>query len=146
MGCSSCAAAKTETTTFYSKRSVTTPTAPFVPGSGLRTSLGFVRCQRMPTLLPKKGREWTDEEEAEIARLRAACGDGEHKILECGHTDEGDPWCIIYDQPHHRTVVHIARIDRRYVVIVPPKGSSWIATMKAAVDLAIAHISPAQAF
>jgi hypothetical protein len=95
---------------------------------------------------PKKGREWTDEEEAEIARLRAACGDGEHKILECGHTDEGDPWCIIYDQPHHRTVVHIARIDRRYVVIVPPKGSSWIATMKAAVDLAIAHISPAQAF
>jgi hypothetical protein len=39
-----------------------------------------------------------------------------------------------------------ARIDRRYVVIVPPKGSSWIATIKAAVDLAIARISPAQAF
>jgi hypothetical protein len=38
------------------------------------------------------------------------------------------------------------RIDRRYVVVVPSKGSSWMATMKAAVDLAIAHVSPDQAF
>jgi hypothetical protein len=67
-------------------------------------------------------------------------------ILECGHAGERDPWCIIYDQPHHRIVIHIARIDRRYVVVVPSKGSSWMATMKAAVDLAIAHVSPDQAF
>jgi hypothetical protein len=100
----------------------------------------------MPTLRPKKAREWTSEEEAEIVRLRAVCGDGERWTLECSHTDEGDPWCIIFNQPHHRVILHVARIDRRYVVVVPLKGSSWIATMNAAVDLAIAHISPAPAF
>jgi hypothetical protein len=100
----------------------------------------------MPSLLPKTGREWTNAEEAEIARLRTVCSDGKHWNLECGHTDEGDPWCIIFNRPRHRVVLHIARIDRRYVVVVPLKGSSWIATMKAAVDLAVAHISPAQAF
>jgi hypothetical protein len=98
----------------------------------------------MATLPPNKGRQWTVEEEAEIARLRAACGDHERRILECSHTDEGDPWCVIYDRPHQRIIIHLARIDRRYVVVVPLKGSSWTATMKRAVDLAIAHVSPNQ--
>jgi hypothetical protein len=62
----------------------------------------------MQILLPKKGREWTNEEETEIARLRAVCGDGQHWTLECSHTDEGDPWCVVFNQPHHRVVLHIA--------------------------------------
>jgi len=93
----------------------------------------------MPTLPFNKGRNWTEVEQAEIIRLRAACAGAEHMILECSHTDEGDPWCIIYHQRHQRIVIHIARIDRRYVVVVPLKGSSWTTTMKAAVDLAFAH-------
>ena len=39
--------------------------------------------------------------------------------LDCDHTDAGDPWCVIYDQQHHRIVLHIARIERRYVVVWP---------------------------
>lgn len=35
-----------------------------------------------------------------------------HWTLECDHTHSGDPWCIIYDQQHHRIVLHIARIER----------------------------------
>src|SRR5580704_348810 len=108
-----------------------TPNRPLVPGGGSRTSLGPLRCPHMQILLPKKGREWTNEEETEIARLRAVCGDGQHWTLECSHTDEGDPWCVVFNQPHHRVVLHIARIDRRYVVVVPLKGSSWKTTMKA---------------
>ena len=36
--------------------------------------------------------------------------------LECAHTDEGDPWCIVYDRERELVVLHIARIDSRYVM------------------------------
>ena len=36
--------------------------------------------------------------------------------LECAHTDEGDPWCIVYDGERELVVLHIARIDSRYVM------------------------------
>ena len=56
--------------------------------------------------------DWSESERAEIGRLEKVCDASEHWTLECSHTDVGDPWCIIYDQEHHRTVLHIARIVR----------------------------------
>ena len=44
--------------------------------------------------------------------------------MECSHTDAGDPWCVIYDRREHRIVLHIARIDRRYVVVWPTRQRS----------------------
>jgi hypothetical protein len=57
--------------------------------------------------------------------------------LECSHTDVGDPWCIIYDEEHHRTILHIARIDGQYVVVWPLKErSAKTALMAVAVQMA----------
>ena len=47
-----------------------------------------------------------------------------HWSLDCDHTDAGDPWCVIYDEQHHRIVLHIARIERRYVVVWPWESRS----------------------
>ena len=61
--------------------------------------------------------------------------------MECSHTDAGDPWCIIYDRQEHRIVLHIARIDRRYVVVCPTRQRSMnIATVEVAVDMALAEL------
>jgi hypothetical protein len=61
--------------------------------------------------------------------------------MECSHTDAGDPWCVIYDQHEHRIVLHIARIDRRYVIVSPIlQRSVTKATMTAAVDLAVSEM------
>jgi hypothetical protein len=93
----------------------------------------------MPLTLPRSKSEWTDEERAEIERIRAAY-DGPECELECSHTDEGDPWCIIYDRNDHSVILHLARIDRRYFVVWPEQlRSVELATMKAAVDLIIAE-------
>ena len=55
--------------------------------------------------------------------------------MECEHTDAGDPWCIIYDQEHHRIVLHIARIERRYVAVWPrEERSAETSSMTAAVE------------
>ncbi len=95
----------------------------------------------MPTLAPNNGHNWTDHERTEIGRLEAACHTADHWDLECSHTDEGDPWCIIYDRRYQRIVLHIARIDRRYIVVFPLEGrSAWTVTMTAAVGLAIMQI------
>jgi hypothetical protein len=55
----------------------------------------------------------------------------------------GIPGGIIYDRQYHRIFLHIARIERRYVVVLPLQGrSSWTATMSAAIDLALGQIAP----
>ena len=95
----------------------------------------------MDQLPPRNGHDWTDEERAQIRRIEQVCRDVAHWELECSHTDAGDPWCVIYDQQEHRIVLHIARIDRRYVVVSPTlQRSASKATMAAAVDLALSQM------
>ena len=64
---------------------------------------------------PNRG-DWSDREHSQIDRIRLACVEYPDLKLEFGQTDEGDPWCIVYDHPHDRVIAHIARIDRHYVV------------------------------
>jgi hypothetical protein len=52
------------------------------------------------------------------------CEASDHWKLECSHTDVGDPWCIVYDQEEHRIILHIARIERQYVVVWPGENRS----------------------
>jgi hypothetical protein len=57
--------------------------------------------------------DWTADERAEIRRLEKFCEASDDWILECSHTDAGDPWCVVYDERHQRSVVHIARFEGR---------------------------------
>jgi hypothetical protein len=89
----------------------------------------------MPSLAPSSGSDWTDEERREIDRLHEACEGGKVLTLECGHTDAGDPWCVICDVRDGTVLFHIARISRRYVVAKPMQATSfWTATLGAAID------------
>ena len=95
----------------------------------------------MDQLPPGNGHKWTDEERSQIRRLEQVCRDAAHWEMECSHTDAGDPWCVIYDCHEHPTILHIARIDRRYVVVSPIlQRSASKATMAAAVDLALSEM------
>jgi hypothetical protein len=87
---------------------------------------------------PRPGTDWTDDEHAEIRRLEKACHASKDWSLECSRTDVGDPWCIVYDQPHHAIIVHIARIGRQYVVVWPrEQRSKKTAIMAVAIDIAL---------
>ena len=69
------------------------------------------------------------------------CRKTEHWELECSHTDAGDPWCVIHDRQEHRIVLHIARIDRRYVVVCPTRQQSVATpTIDRAIDMALAEL------
>jgi hypothetical protein len=72
---------------------------------------GVVHCtsagRRAVTKLPPRG-EWTSEELGEIDRIRAVCVKHGGLEFECSHTDEGDPWCVVYEQTRGRIVLHIA--------------------------------------
>jgi hypothetical protein len=89
-------------------------------------------------LPPRPGSDWTDDERAEIRPLQQLCHGSEDWSLECSHTDAGDPWCIIYDQQQEGIILHIARIDRQYVVVWPREQRSAKASVMAlAVKLAL---------
>jgi hypothetical protein len=98
----------------------------------------------MPTLLPPNAPDWSPHELAEIDRLKAACEASDRWEMECQHTDEGEPWCIVFDRDQHQSVlVHIARIERRYVVVWPEQARVVKTTsIKSAVDLAVAEVAP----
>jgi hypothetical protein len=90
-------------------------------------------------LTPLGGQNWTHEELIELARLETTCHGVDSRQFAFGNTDEGDPWCVIYNQRQQRAEVHVARIDRHYVVAVPvERRSRWTTTLGAAVDLALA--------
>jgi hypothetical protein len=94
----------------------------------------------MLTHIAPSATDWIDRERVEIDRLRALCDGIPAWELECGHTDAGDPWVVIYDQQDDLTVIHIARIGGRYLVVRPQEGwSDSKATIKAAVDISLAH-------
>jgi hypothetical protein len=88
------------------------------------------------SLIPPSRGKWTVEEERELDRIRALCGLDSHIRVECGETDEGDPWCIVYDRDQRRILLHIARIDRCYFVVWPTQArSARSASLSCAVDL-----------
>jgi hypothetical protein len=91
--------------------------------------------------IPLRCKNWSEQERAEIGRLEALCSGTDRWSFECDHTDAGDPWCVIYDQQQHRIVLHIARIERRYVVVWPREGrSAETPSMTAAVEMALERL------
>ena len=98
----------------------------------------------MPSLAPSSGQDWTVFELAEIRRLERVCQSVAHWELARDHTDAGDPWCVIYDTLLGGVVLHIARIDRRYIVVAPIKERCrWTASMQSAIELAMQEIAAA---
>jgi hypothetical protein len=96
----------------------------------------------MRGLPPSPRNDWTDRERAELHRLEALCRKLEHCELECTHADAGDPWCVIYDRRREAVVLHIARLDRRYIVEWPPlERSVTKPTIEAAIDIALAELT-----
>jgi hypothetical protein len=54
------------------------------------------------------------------------------------HVRGSDPWCVVYDREHHRIILHIARIERQYVVVWPrEQRSAKTAIMALAIDMAL---------
>jgi hypothetical protein len=97
----------------------------------------------MATVAPMPGIGWSEHEREHIGRLEALCRDAPDWETECSQTDAGDPWCVVYDRRHHRTLLHIARIDRRYLIVWPEQQKSVrTATIAKAVDMAVADIGP----
>ena len=87
-------------------------------------------------LLP--GFDWSGDERAELRQLEQLCEASQGWSLECGHTDAGDPWCVIYDQHQQGIILHIARIDRQYVIVWPREQRSHkSAIMAVAIDVAL---------
>ena len=66
--------------------------------------------------------DWTDNERAELGRLEEYCAD--RLVLECSHTDEGDPWCVMFLRGQHEILLHIAKLDHGFVVVVPREHRS----------------------
>ena len=90
------------------------------------------------SVTPRRG-DWTHQELCELDRIRAECTPHSSFELQCSHTDEGDPWCIVWDREREFAVLHIARIDCQYVMARPyhPKlftTPSLSAAVNAALD------------
>lgn len=95
----------------------------------------------MLDLSPSSGQNWTNAERQELGRLDVACRAAGHWHLEFGRTDEGDPWVTVYDQQDQTVVVHVARIDRRYIAVGPDERRlTWTATLRAAINRAVVEI------
>ncbi len=87
--------------------------------------------------------DWTRQEQSEIDRIRALCREHANLDVDTGRTDEGEPWCVVYDRECEEVVLHFARIGSRYVVARPSQSRlRKLATVGAAVDVvlnALAH-------
>jgi hypothetical protein len=54
----------------------------------------------------------------EISRLHEACKVIDYRCrLERSHSEGADSWCILCDPRDHSIILHIARIDRRYLLV-----------------------------
>jgi hypothetical protein len=90
---------------------------------------------------PAYGRGWTQREVRAINRVRAACEKYPHLEMVAGESDEGDPWWILCDREGERILLHIARIDRCYVIAWPCRCRlRRIASIVAATDLALSGL------
>lgn len=86
---------------------------------------------------PDTSVDWTSNERLELERLRDAYPSPQFEI-ECNSTEDGDPWCVVSDPTLDRVIIHIARIERSYVLIFPEKNlSKRLAQLKTAVDLVV---------
>src|SRR5580704_19070981 len=88
--------------------------------------------------------DWSRCEKSELQRLDAVFPPP-HYAIECNTTEEGDPWCVVYDCVQDGIAVHIARIDGRYAIQRPVKGNTTSARIETVVDLAIQSLSTAKA-
>lgn len=60
--------------------------------------------------------DWSNEEKAQLARIQKLLGDaGVTAEIDLGVTDEGDPWCAICSGTSDDVIVHIARLDGKYL-------------------------------
>jgi hypothetical protein len=94
-------------------------------------------------LAPSAGRKWTEAELVEIRRLKEACEIGGHQELTCDQTETGDPWCVIHERSSDKILLHLARIDRRYIVVFPfnKTAARRFSTIRAALDLALREVT-----
>jgi hypothetical protein len=81
---------------------------------------------------------WSVPERIQIERIRYLCERCQRLEFDGGQTDEGDPWFIVYDREREQVVLHIARIDRRYVMARASRSKPLtVASLSAAVDAAL---------
>jgi hypothetical protein len=93
---------------------------------------------------PRRG-DWTQQELCELDRIRAQCSPHSSFELQCSHTDEGDPWCIVYDREREQIVLHIARIDCRYVMARASHARLFTASsLSAAINTALDELHRAE--
>ena len=100
-----------------------------------------LRQVRAPSMRPG---DWSQSEKSELHRLDSFFPPPKYDI-ECNTTEEGDPWCVVYDCVQDGIAVHIARIDGRYAIQRPVKGNTTSARIETVVDLAIQSLSTAKA-
>jgi hypothetical protein len=87
--------------------------------------------------IPKAQVDWSSGEKSELQRLHTVYRPPRYEI-ECSLTEDGDPWCVVYDCVRDEITVHIARIGSRYIVVHPDKNLSRSAAhIKNAIDLAV---------
>ena len=93
---------------------------------------------------PRRG-DWTQQELCEFDRIRSECTPHSSFELQCSHTDEGDPWCIVWDRERELVVLHIARIDCRYVMARAshPKPLT-VASLSVAINAALDELHRAR--
>jgi hypothetical protein len=72
---------------------------------------------------------WSISERVQIDRVRFICEKSSKLEFDGGHSDEGDPWCIVYNRQREQVVLHIARIDRWYVVVRESHSKPLIAAL-----------------
>ena len=81
---------------------------------------------------------WSIPERIQIERIRYLCEKCPQLEFDGGQTDEGDPWFIVYDCERKQIVLHIARIDRRYVMVRARHQTLFTASsLSTAVDAAL---------
>jgi hypothetical protein len=97
-----------------------------------------MRQSPVPSWLPVNSGCWSVPEQMQIERIRYLCEKCSQMEFDGGQTDEGDPWFIVYDRERKQVVLHIARIDRRYVMVRAgrPKPIA-VASLSAAVNAAL---------
>jgi hypothetical protein len=87
------------------------------------------------------GGGWTQLELCEIDRIRNACRECLQIELIAGESDEGDPWCIVCSQGGEQIILHIARIDRSYLIAWPSRSRLQRTTsIAAAADSALREL------
>ena len=110
----------------------------------MREQLARLSYHSMTSWAPMNHGCWSDRELQAIHCIRDACKAFLAIELEGGHSDEGDPWCIIHDSKRRQVILHIARIDRHYVVVCPGRSQVYrISYLTAAVEAAFRELNRA---